>query len=294
MSLPRSAPPVEFVVISGLSGSGKTTALRALEDADWFCVDNMPSPLLGTFLGLLHDHPTIERAAVVMDVREASHFPDMDRVIQELQESGHGLRVLFLDCDESRVITRFKETRRRHPLLADGEARTVAEAIRQEKEWLEPIRHLAWTAIDTSTMNVHELKRRVHELLADPFRRRMTLHLTSFGFRHGLPREADFVFDVRFLPNPYFVDELRARRGVDPEVAAWVLEHDAARRMLRHIEDLLLDVLPQAREEGKASLTVAIGCTGGHHRSVAMVEALRERLADHDEAATVAHRDVDR
>jgi UPF0042 nucleotide-binding protein len=291
MSSPRV---VELVIISGLSGSGKTTALRALEDVGWFCIDNLPSPLLETFLRLAEDNPSIERVAVVMDVREASHFPTLAADLDALRAGGRAMRVVFLDCDDTWVINRFKETRRRHPLMASGAAETLAVAIEREREWLRPLRHLASLVIDTTGRNVHDLKKQVQALYSGSGDHAMTVHLMSFGFRFGLPAEASWVFDVRYLDNPYFVEALRPRRGTDPEVAEFVLGQAAATELLGRLEEMLAAVVPLSREEGQTSLTIAVGCTGGHHRSVAMVEALRERLAARGVEAAVAHRDIDR
>lgn len=286
---------MEVVVLSGVSGSGKTAALHALEDADYFCVDNLPSPLLETFIRLAEEHPSLDRVAVVMDVREAALYRDLARRLDDAGDAGHALHVVFLDADDDKLILRYKETRRRHPLISHGTAETVTEAIALEREWLRPIRARSSTVIDTTGLTVHELKRHVGSLFTNQRTRTpMTLALMSFGFRHGLPPEADYVFDVRFLPNPYFIDGLREGRGVDAPVADFVMSQPAAKMMLDHVDHLLRDVLPLAEEEGKTSMTVAIGCTGGHHRSVAMIEALADRLADSGQETIVRHRDIAR
>lgn len=281
-------------MISGLSGSGKTTALRALEDAGYFCVDNLPTPLVDTFIHLLEDNPDIERAALVVDVREVSYYPDVPRRLGALATDHPGLRLLFLHARDDRLINRFKETRRRHPLMARGLADSIAQAIARERAWLDPIRALATAEIDTSDLTVHELKRRIGTHFADPEEIGMDLALISFGYRHGLPAEADYVFDVRFLPNPYFVEELRPCTGLDPAVAAYVFDSQEASMMLDRIEGMLAEVLPLAEREGKAHVTIAVGCTGGHHRSVAMVEALRACLGARGYDAHVNHRDIER
>ncbi len=286
---------MEVVVLTGVSGSGKTAALHALEDASYFCVDNLPSPLLETFLRLADEHPSLDRVAVVMDVREAALYRDLARRLDEATEAGHDLQIVFLDADDNKLVARFQETRRRHPLMAHGAAETVIEAIALEREWLRPIRSRASTVIDTTGLTVHELKRHVKSLFTNQRTRTpLTLALMSFGFRHGLPAEADYVFDVRFLPNPFFVDGLRDGRGVDAAVADFVMKQPAARMMLDHVHAMLTDVLPLAEDEGKTSMTVAIGCTGGHHRSVAMIEALADRLAQAGHETVVRHRDIAR
>ena len=292
---PSAAPKhVDLIVVTGLSGSGKTTALRALEDAGFFCVDNLPAPLLGTFLRLADEHVAIQRVAVAMDVREAQYDTNLARALADAQAAGYKLSLLFLESDHERLIARYKETRRRHPLVASGQERTTAAAIEREREWLAPIRRLASTLIDTTRTNVHDLKRRVQALYGVPGSHGMSLQLMSFGYSGGVPTEADFVFDVRFVPNPYFVEELRNGTGLDPEVSAYVLSHPSATMMLEHVFGLVHDILPLVETEGRATLTVAIGCTGGQHRSVAMVEALRERLAAEGRDAYVSHRDIPR
>ena len=230
----------------------------------------------------------------MVDVREVALDPDAPARLASLKDAHPEMEVLFFDASDAKMIRRFKETRRRHALIGSGDVETLAEAVARERELLQPIRALARVVVDTSTLTVHDLKRRVRELYVDPAENPMQLHLQSFGFRHGLPLEADYVFDVRFLPNPYFVEELRSGTGLDEPVARYVLEHAAAQMMLQHIEDMLVDVLPLAAQEGKTAVTVAIGCTGGHHRSVALVEALRGRLARRDHAPTSTHRDIER
>lgn len=285
---------MELVVLSGLSGSGKTTALRALEDAGYLCVDNLPTALLETFIRLAEESSSVERIAVVMDVREVSLGADVARHLDLLQKKGQNFRLVYFDANDDRLITRFKETRRKHPLIAIGEAQTVAEAITLERTWLQSIRVRASTVVDSSQLTVHELKRRIHDMFVEAAERQVTLHLMSFGFRHGIPPEADFVFDVRFVPNPYFVEGLRERTGLEAEVSSYVLSQPSASMMLGHIGNLTREILPHAEREGKVQMTIAIGCTGGHHRSVAMIEALAIQLSTRGYHALVTHRDVEK
>lgn len=284
---------MELVVLSGLSGSGKTTALRALEDAGYLCVDNLPTALLDTFLRLADDGASVDRVAVVMDIREIALGADVARHLDAVRARGQDLRLLYFDAHDERLITRFNETRRKHPLIAIGQAKTVAEAIALERTWLQPIRVRASTVIDSSELTVHDLKRRTRAMFVEAIDAKLALHLLSFGFRHGLPPEADFIFDVRFVPNPYFVEALRDQTGLDEAVSSYVLDQPAATMILETMDKLTADVMPLAQHEGKYSMTLAIGCTGGHHRSVAIVEALARRLSTRDIHALVTHRDVE-
>jgi len=289
--------PLQVVVVSGLSGSGKTVALHALEDAGFFCVDNLPTALIGSYLRLAEDNPNVRRTAVAIDVRERSFTgspDDWPRLVDDLTARGSTTSVLFLDCDEDVLIARFKTSRRPHPLVAQGVADNLGQAIALERAWISPFREHATVVVDTTTITVHDLRRRVTALYGERGADRLALHLCSFGFRHGIPPEADFVFDARFLDNPYFVGELRDRSGLDPAVARFVADQPLAERLLTHVVDLLGAILPAVEAEGRASLTVAIGCTGGRHRSVALVEALHRRLAASGQAPHVQHRDISR
>jgi len=283
---------LDIIVLSGLSGSGKTTALHALEDAGHFCVDNLPTPLLPTFLRLVEDNPSVTRVALAMDVRERLFKTDLERDLRTLTTGDHRASVLFLDCDADALLARFKTTRRPHPLVSQGLAKTLGEAIALEQSWLEPIRALAAQVVDSTGLTVHDLKRRILKLYGDASATGLAIHLMSFGFRHGLPQDADFVFDARFLDNPYFVEALRDRTGLDADVASFVMGQPAALRLRALVLDLLDEVLPRIEAEGRASLTVAVGCTGGHHRSVALAEALRHDLTARGRDPEVAHRDI--
>lgn len=284
-----TAHPLEIVLVTGLSGSGKSTAVRALEDAGFFCIDNLPVPLLGKLLELV-GHADMRRVAVVVDAREERFLGDSPRVLEDLRGQGIPVRVIFLDATDDVLIRRFSETRRRHPLAPDG---TVPQGIAEERRLLRDLRALADEVIDTSAINVHELK----GLLQDRFAPRgdgMNVGLLSFGFRNGVPSQADLVFDVRFLPNPYFVPGMRARTGKDADVAGYVLDSEGAQGFLERVGDLLTYLLPRYRKEGKTYLTVAIGCTGGKHRSVAIARALAERLAAQGTSVRLWDRDVDK
>jgi UPF0042 nucleotide-binding protein len=265
-----------FVVVSGMSGAGKSQAIRALEDLGYFCVDNLPIALIPTFADLALSEQ-FGRAAVVVDIREGralARFPAMYRRLK--QQSPHAVRLIFLDAGDAALLRRFSETRRPHPLAA---RRSVAEAIREERRVLEPLQHLADQTLDTSTLNPHELRRRILESTAGSGTAApMVISIVSFGFRRGVPTDADMVLDVRFLPNPHFVTTLRPLSGKNARVARYVLRSPAAARFLRLTSTLLRFLVPQYIAEGKTYLTLAIGCTGGQHRSVAIAELLGRRL----------------
>jgi UPF0042 nucleotide-binding protein len=279
---------MRLIIVTGLSGAGKSTALRALEDVEYYPADNVPLPLLVPFAETL-ERVAIKRAAVVVDSRQEPFLHDYRPEVERLREAGHRVEVLFLDADDEVLLRRFSETRRRHPLAGDD----LPSGIRRDRDVLAELREDAVNAIvDTGNLNVHQLK----GIIQERYGRKdgaLAVTLLSFGFKHGLPAECDVVVDVRFLPNPYFVEELSGRTGMDPEVAAFVLDTEAGRKMLEQTEQFLRFTLPQHEREGKLYLTIGIGCTGGRHRSVAMVEELGRRLGD-DWHAVVRHRDLGR
>ncbi len=268
-----------FVIVTGLSGAGKSQAIRALEDLGFFCVDNLPVPLIPTFADLTQTRSDISRAAVVVDVREGESLASFPRVYRQLKRrKGITPTLLFLDADETMLVRRFSETRRPHPLAP---TRSPKEGLREERSVLLAIRKLADKIIDTSHLNVHELRRAVVAFAMgsdEPVP--LSVNVMSFGFRRGVPTDADLVFDVRFLNNPHFVPALRPLTGQDKRVARYVLVQKPARQFLKLTTALLQFLLPQYLAEGKAYLTVAIGCTGGQHRSVAIAEALAARLGE--------------
>jgi UPF0042 nucleotide-binding protein len=280
-----------IIFVTGMSGGGKLTAVRALEDAGFFCIDNLPVPVIPKILDLLQHSPEMTKNAIVFDAREKRYLGEAPQILADARARGLEVNVLFLDASDDALIRRFSETRRRHPLAPNG---TVPEGISAERAVLAEIRALADEVIDTSHTTVHELKHLVQERFSDESAAQLNVTVTSFGYRYGLPTQADIVLDVRFLPNPYFVNELRPLPGTNPAVSQWVLDHQIARDFLDRARDLLLFLLPRYRDEGKAYLTVALGCTGGRHRSVALSEALGNALATQGIKARVRHRDVER
>ncbi len=283
----------QVVILSGVSGSGKSTALRALEDAGFYCVDNLPIVFLEKLLELSgHTAGEVSRIALGVDAREGRFLADAPRVIQEVRQKGTEVQVLFLDASDDALVRRYSETRRRHPLA--GEGGTVLDGIATERQALGELKAVADEVIDTTTLNVHELKRLVSRRFVSGGGTRLGVTLVSFGFRYGLPTHADLVLDVRFLPNPYFVTELKPLPGTDPRVSGFVLGQADARAFLERASDLLGFLLPRYRAEGKSYLTIGIGCTGGRHRSVAVAAALAERLEAAGQPVRLWHRDVDK
>lgn len=280
-----------IVLITGLSGSGKSTALRALEDAGWFCIDNLPVPLLSKLMELASLAGDMHRIAVVTDARESRFLNTMPKVIAELRAQGVKLELVFFDAAEESLIRRFSETRRRHPLSPDG---TVPHGIATERKHLAELRALADEVIDTTSVTVHELKRMIQGRFAEGSGDKLNVSILSFGYRYGLPPQADLVVDVRFLPNPYFVPGMRERTGREPDLAAYVMDREEAQGFLARVVDMVRFLLPKYRKEGKTYLTVAVGCTGGKHRSVAFVRALAEQLHGDDAQVRVWDRDIEK
>jgi UPF0042 nucleotide-binding protein len=291
------APPrsdaLRFVVITGLSGAGKSYAIKCLEDLGYFCVDNLPTTLIPTFAELCAaSSREIRRIALGVDVREGAYLAHLLEILEQLRAGGHGAEVLFLEAADEVLVRRYHETRRRHPLAGDG---SVLDGIRAERAALAHLREIADRIIDTSALTVHQLKERLVDAYASPAGREgLTVALVSFGYKHGIPYDADLVFDVRFLPNPHFVPGLRALDGRDPAVAEFVFGHVESRELQRRLEELVGFLLPLYEREGKAYLTIAVGCTGGRHRSVTLVEALRGHLESRGRRPVVRHRDLDR
>ena len=279
---------LRILVVTGISGAGKSTALRALEDIGFYCVDNLPLPLLGQFVSLIHQSRQWRKAALGIDAREGEFLSGFHGAMAELRRAGHALEVLFLDAPDEVLLRRFSETRRRHPLHGDD----LRVGIQHERHSLMPLRDEAHAVVDTGELNVHQLKGVMEERYGRA-EKQLAITLMSFGYKHGLPTEADIVLDVRFLPNPYFVETLSAMSGLQEPVARFVLEQPDTQEFLGRVSDLLAFYLPRAELEGKRYLTLAIGCTGGRHRSVVVTTALFDRLRNHYQI-TVRHRELGR
>lgn len=283
---------MHLVVVTGLSGSGKSTAIKAFEDIGYFCIDNLPVPLLPHFLGLCDkDMHNIERVALGIDIRERQFLSDYDGIFKSLEQAGYRYEMVFLEAPTDVLQRRFSQTRRLHP-LASSEA-NLLPAIHSERQQLQALRDRATRILDTGMLSVHQLKHlliRAYSLIGES--EQLKIQVLSFGFKYGLPFEADLVMDVRFLPNPYFVDQLKTLDGCTPEVRDWVLKWPVAREFLTDYVALLGKLLPFYVNEGKRYLTVAVGCTGGKHRSVVIAEHLARKLLENEYHCTAFHRDL--
>jgi UPF0042 nucleotide-binding protein len=317
---------MRVILISGLSGSGKTTAIKALEDVGFYCVDNLPILLIPKFLELCEQSGgKISKVAVVKDIRGEASYPvsqqvpntgsdetgtgesqntwdeidfvkDSRRIIQELKREGYRIEILFLESSDTILMRRFSETRRQHPLAVGG---SIRDGLQLERKRLQAIRDMASQIIDTSNLSVHQLKEKVQQFAQEgKSSNQMTVTLLSFGYSFGIPFETDLLMDVRFLPNPYFVEELRQFKGDHPKISEYVLQWEETKEFLRHLEDLIRFLLPLYQKEMKTHLTIAVGCTGGRHRSVVIVnrlaEMLRDDLTQKGIFLSIQHRDVEK
>lgn len=282
---------LNIIIITGLSGSGKSTAISAFEDADFYCVDNMPVALLPKFLELpIESDSEITGLAFVMDLREKSFLSSYSSVFDSLKKKGHKFKILFLEANEETLLKRYSQTRRHHPLSQD---KSLLDGIRIEQKQLKELKITADKIIDTSRYNVHDLKSVINDIAQQSKNfAPMRINILSFGFKYGIPHDASLIMDVRFLANPHFVPELNAFDGKNRKIKNYVLNNDEARRFLKKYLDLLDYLIPLYKKEGKAYLTIAVGCTGGRHRSVTITEALFEHIKKHGGQIIITHRDI--
>lgn len=284
---------MEFVIISGMSGAGKSKAASFLEDMGFYVVDNLPASLIPSMARLCKAGGQYDRVALVTDIRGGQAFDGLFEALDALEKVEIPYQILFMDAAPEVIIKRYKETRRSHPLASA--TCSLEEAVAMERTALEPVRGRAQYVVDTTALSTAKLKGELLRLLGDGEKAQtMNISVTSFGFKYGLPIEADLVFDVRFLPNPYYIDDLRTKTGLDDEVRAFLFGYRQTKELMRHLERLLAFLLPQYVEEGKTALVIAIGCTGGQHRSVAITRAVAEFIRQRGYPATENHRDMTR
>ena len=283
---------MRIVIITGLSGSGKRTGMKMLEDIGFYCIDNLPASLVDKFVELLAQPGNeYDKVALGIDIRTAGSMKNLAQVIKSLKSSGHETEVLFLEASDKTLIRRYKETRRLHPLAGEG---TIEDGIRKERAELQPIRKQATYIIDTSNLLVRDFKAEVDSI----FRKNekysnLNINIVSFGFKYGIPADADLVLDVRFLPNPFYIDELKNKTGLDKEVRDYVCQFEETGKFLDKLEDMLDFLIPNYVKEGKSNLVVAIGCTGGKHRSVTLASSLYDRMKKRtDIGFKLTHRDI--
>ena len=277
-----------LIILSGLSGSGKSTAAKAIEDLGYFCIDNLPPTLIPTFIELCENSAEqIRKAALVMDVREGVFFERAPDVIAELKEKGHQVELLFLESSDQTLVKRYKETRRTHPLSTNG---NILRGIHKERKILSKIKNLADYLIDTSELNVHQLRELIQDTFEKTKSRGISINFLSFGYKYGFPYDADVILDVRFLPSPHFIEGLKGLTGSDRRVKDFVLKNEDTRKFIDKLVDILKFLIPRYEKEGKSYLTVSIGCTGGKHRSAVIVNEVAERFKHL--SPTVRHRDI--
>lgn len=288
-----SGETLDVVVVTGMSGSGRSTAIAALEDEGYYCIDNLPTALIPGFVDLCAAAESgMKKVALGLDLRDVSYVEGWPKVRDYIHAAGHRLIVVFVDSADNVLLRRFSETRRSHPL---GRGRDLVEAIRTERQALAALKEEARYVLDTSGMTVHDLKRRIRDLISGRAERvGMAVTVKSFGYKYGPAPDADLLFDIRFLPNPHFEDRLRPKTGLDPEVADFVLDREETRELLEHIGSLLAFLLPRYVREARAYLTIGVGCTGGRHRSVALAEAVARSLREQGYNVMVRHRDMNK
>ncbi len=283
---------MDFLIVTGLSGAGKSRAVDALEDIGFYCVDNMPPQLISKVAEIcLAGNSKISRVAVVTDMRGGDMFYGLFEELDEMRDKGLTYKLLFLDASDAELIRRYKETRRRHP-LAGVVSGGIAEEIRNERVLLRPARERADYVIDTTHLSANELKQRMNNIFLDSIQNSMLINVMSFGFKYGSPSEADLVFDVRCLPNPFYVDELKNKTGLEAEVRDYVMDSPNSEELLNKLRDLVGFLVPLYQKEGKSQLMIGVGCTGGKHRSVTFAELLYQFLSEQGYNVRVVHRDI--
>lgn len=283
---------IHLVIVTGMSGAGKTVAIQSFEDLGYFTIDNMPPTLVPKFLQLVETTQDNDKIAMVVDMRSRSFFSEIQQVLDEIENNdGLDFKILFLDAADTELVARYKETRRSHPLAADGR---ILDGIKLERELLAPLKNMSQNVVDTTDLTPRALRKTISEHFSDSTKlQSFRVEVVSFGFKYGIPLDADLVFDVRFLPNPYYQPELRNQTGLDKAVYDYVMNHTESEEFYQHLVALIKPILPSYKKEGKSVLTIAVGCTGGQHRSVAFAQRLADDLAN-DWTVHSSHRDKDR
>lgn len=282
---------MDFIIVTGLSGAGKSRAMHAMEDIGFYCIDNLPPKLISPVYDLcMQAQPQISQVAVVTDIRGGDMFSSLFEALDNLKRENKPYKILFLDANDIVLQNRFKETRRKHPLSEDTHG--IEQAVKLEREILRPVRERADYLIDTSLLSPAQLKQRIDSIFLDNASNALSIHCVSFGFKYGMPTEADLVFDVRCLPNPYYVEELRNLNGLDEPVRAYVMKWEQTQGFIKRLLDLIDYMMPLYCNEGKSQLVIAVGCTGGHHRSVAIAQLLYDHLIAQGMHVSVNHRDI--
>ena len=286
---------MQLVIVTGMSGAGKSRVMDSLEDIGFFCVDNMTPKLIPTFVELLNDSAEIrEKVAIVADVRLGDSFLHLPNALDELKRMGCQYKIMFLDAENDIILRRYKETRRKHPLMNDDSIKSLNDIIQQEREMLRGIRDIADFVVDSSYLSVAQLKERVSKLFLDDFTGAMKINVVSFGFKYGSPKDSDMLFDVRCLPNPFYIPELKNQTGLDSAVRDYVMSFDEAKNLEPKLTDLVTYLVPLYISEGKSQLTISVGCTGGKHRSVVFAEIIYNAIKEKGFKVSVSHRDINR
>ena len=286
---------MQLVIVTGMSGAGKSRVMDSLEDIGFFCVDNMTPKLIPTFVGLLNDSAEIrEKVAIVADVRLGDSFSYLPNALDELKKMGCQYKILFLDAENDVILRRYQETRRKHPLMNDDSEKSLNDIVLEEREMLKNIRNVADFVVDSSYLSVAQLKERVSKLFLDDFTGAMKINVVSFGFKYGSPKDSDLLFDVRCLPNPFYIPELKNQTGLDSEVRDYVMSFDESKNLQPKLTDLVTYLVPLYISEGKSQLTISVGCTGGKHRSVVFAEIIYKAIKEKGFKVSVSHRDINR
>ncbi|MGN1161340.1 MAG: RNase adapter RapZ [Candidatus Fimenecus sp.] len=286
---------MQLVIVTGMSGAGKSRAIDNLEDIGFFCVDNMTPQLIPTFVKILKDSTEVrEKVAIVADVRLGNSFSELFKALDELRIMECEYKILFIDADNDVILRRYQETRRKHPLSSDDSSQELLDIIIKEREFLKKARNIADYVIDTSLITTSQLKERIAELFLDDISNTLKINVVSFGFKYGIPKDSDLVFDVRCLPNPFYVPELKHHTGLEEPVRDYVMKFDQSRGLVPKLLDLINYLVPLYRSEGKSQLTISVGCTGGKHRSVVFAELVYKDIKEKGYNAATYHRDINR